>query len=225
MQEKFTNKAGDFIRYHKKFTIWPGIKLATSINQPYMGWLVGNGANINFWRDTWPTEIPLREYIETPQSLWKRYIARLSAFINSDGWDIPTDIRTFLLALGINGMAIPCNPQEADKRIWKPDSYGKFTVRNAYETIRKKENTTRSAVVQNSFWELLMPNEAKLCCDGSSIGNPGTAGIGVVFRDSKGAVLGALSKAIGISTSFLAKILAILTGIQKAVEEVGIIYG
>ncbi|KAF6168078.1 hypothetical protein GIB67_011463 [Kingdonia uniflora] len=47
-QAKFTNKAGDFIRYHKKSSIWQGIKLAACINRPYMGWLVGNGANINF---------------------------------------------------------------------------------------------------------------------------------------------------------------------------------
>ncbi|KAF6175514.1 hypothetical protein GIB67_022004, partial [Kingdonia uniflora] len=66
---KLTNKAGDFIRYHKKSTIWPSIKLAVSINRPYIGWLVGNGANIDFWRDTWPTEIPLREYTEMSQSL------------------------------------------------------------------------------------------------------------------------------------------------------------
>ncbi|KAF6141446.1 hypothetical protein GIB67_021262 [Kingdonia uniflora] len=71
--------------------------------------------------------------------------------------------------------------------------------------------------VQNSFWKLPMPNEVKLCCDGPSIGNPGTAGIGVVFQDSEGAVLGALSKAIGISTSFVAEILTIITWILKAV--------
>ncbi|KAF6161562.1 hypothetical protein GIB67_009441 [Kingdonia uniflora] len=141
MHTNFTNIAGDFIRYHKKSTIWPGINLAASINRPYIRWLVGNGANIDFWRDTWATEIPLREYNEIPQSLWKRCIAQLSDFINSNGWDIPTDIRILLLALAINVLEIPCNPQEADKRIWKPDSYGNFTVINAYETIRKKSNT------------------------------------------------------------------------------------
>ncbi|KAF6137093.1 hypothetical protein GIB67_030857 [Kingdonia uniflora] len=146
MQAKFTNKAGDVIRYHKKSTIWPVIKLAASINRPFMG----------------------------------------CDFINSDGWDIPSDIRILLLALGINVVEIPCNPREEDKRIWKPDRYGKFTVQNAYETL--------------------------------SIGNQGDAGICVVFRDSEGAVLGTLSKAIGISTSFVAEILAMLTGIQKAID-------
>ncbi|KAF6176119.1 hypothetical protein GIB67_000213 [Kingdonia uniflora] len=141
MHAKFTNKVGDVIRFHKKSTIWPGIKLAANINRPYMGWLVGNGANIEFWRDTWATRIPLREYIEMPQSLWKRCIVRVRDFINSEGWDIPTNIRILLLALGINVIEIPCNPQKADKRIWKPDSYEKFTVRNTYETIRKKTNT------------------------------------------------------------------------------------
>ncbi|KAF6152725.1 hypothetical protein GIB67_021385 [Kingdonia uniflora] len=58
MHAKFTNKTGDFIRYHKKSTIWLGIKLAASINRPYMEWLVGNGATIDFWRDTLATEIP-----------------------------------------------------------------------------------------------------------------------------------------------------------------------
>ncbi|KAF6167804.1 hypothetical protein GIB67_027582 [Kingdonia uniflora] len=123
-------------------SIWPGIKLAASINRPYMGWLVGNGANIDFWRDTWATEIPLREYIEMPQSLWKICTTRLRNLINSNGWDIPTNIRILLLALGINVLEIPCNPREVDKRIWKPDSYENFTVRNPYETIRKKRNTT-----------------------------------------------------------------------------------
>ncbi|KAF6154850.1 hypothetical protein GIB67_033879 [Kingdonia uniflora] len=69
MYAKFTNKIGDFIRYHKKSPIWPSIKLAASINRPYMGWLVGNGAAINFWRDTWATKIPVQEYIEMPQSM------------------------------------------------------------------------------------------------------------------------------------------------------------
>ncbi|KAF6152092.1 hypothetical protein GIB67_031414 [Kingdonia uniflora] len=74
-----------------------------------------------------------------------------------------------------------------------------------------------SAGAQSSFWELPMPNDVKLCCDGSSIGNPGAAGIGVVFRDSEGDILGAFSKAIGTSTSFVAEIFEILTVIQKAV--------
>ncbi|KAF6170625.1 hypothetical protein GIB67_020187 [Kingdonia uniflora] len=99
---KFTSITGDFIRYHKKSTIWPGIKLAASINRPYMGWLVGNGDNIDFWRDTWAMEILRREYIEMPQSLWKRCTTRLSDFINSNGWDIPTDIRILLSTLRIN---------------------------------------------------------------------------------------------------------------------------
>ncbi|KAF6141410.1 hypothetical protein GIB67_021226, partial [Kingdonia uniflora] len=45
----------------------------------------------------------------------------------------------------------------------------------------------------------------------------GAAGIGVVFQDNEGAVLGEYSKAIGIATSFIAEIKVILTGIPKAV--------
>ncbi|KAF6172167.1 hypothetical protein GIB67_003859 [Kingdonia uniflora] len=62
-----------------------------------------------------------------------------------------------------------------------------------------------------------MPNKVKIRCDGSSIGNLGATGIGVVFQDSEGAILGEFNKAIGISTCFVAEILVILTGIQKVV--------
>ncbi|KAF6136012.1 hypothetical protein GIB67_006904 [Kingdonia uniflora] len=46
----------------------------------------------------------------------------------------------------------------------------------------------------------------------------GNAGIGVVYRDDKGVVLIALSKAIGVTPNFMAEVQAILDGLPKAVE-------
>ncbi|KAF6168730.1 hypothetical protein GIB67_013112 [Kingdonia uniflora] len=112
-------------------------------------WIIGDESNIDFWRDIWATEVPLRELMDLPKNLWKNCTTKLSTFINRDGWNIPEDIKMWLLAMGIN---------------------------------------------------------------------TGYAGIGVVYRDDKKVVLGALSKAIGVTTNYMAEIQAILDGLQKAVE-------
>ncbi|KAF6147578.1 hypothetical protein GIB67_035335, partial [Kingdonia uniflora] len=52
---KFSTKSRDNIRYHKPSTIWPGIQTGASLSKPYIGWLIGNGKKIDFWRDTWAT--------------------------------------------------------------------------------------------------------------------------------------------------------------------------
>ncbi|KAF6176483.1 hypothetical protein GIB67_001244 [Kingdonia uniflora] len=71
MKPKFYTKQGDTIKNHKLTTVWPRIKAAAKILRPRIGWIIGNGSKIDFWRDTWATDIPLREYIDLPQQLWK----------------------------------------------------------------------------------------------------------------------------------------------------------
>ncbi|KAF6168049.1 hypothetical protein GIB67_011434 [Kingdonia uniflora] len=56
---KFYSKSGDRIKYHKSSSIWSGIKFAEPIAKLFIGWIIGNGKMINFWRDTWATSIPL----------------------------------------------------------------------------------------------------------------------------------------------------------------------
>ncbi|KAF6143456.1 hypothetical protein GIB67_029625 [Kingdonia uniflora] len=59
MYAKFYTKSGDKIKYHKRSSVWPGIKFAEPINKPFIGWIIRNGKKIYFWRDTWATSIPL----------------------------------------------------------------------------------------------------------------------------------------------------------------------
>ncbi|KAF6168507.1 hypothetical protein GIB67_015054 [Kingdonia uniflora] len=89
---KFHTKCGDRIKYHKSSSVWPGIKFAEPITKPFIGWIIGNGKKIDFWRDTWATSIPLREHIDLPNHLWKLCTAKVSDFIILDGWNFPTDI-------------------------------------------------------------------------------------------------------------------------------------
>ncbi|KAF6135131.1 hypothetical protein GIB67_040442, partial [Kingdonia uniflora] len=137
---KFSTKSGDPIRYNKISTLWTGIKTGAALSKPYIGWLIGNGTNINFWRDTWAKDIPLMEYIDLPRLMWKNCKAKLSTFINSQGWNFPSDIM-LLLALGINLQQLQCNPNTQDTMIWKPDLQGDFTAKSAFDALRRREET------------------------------------------------------------------------------------
>ncbi|KAF6139902.1 hypothetical protein GIB67_009749 [Kingdonia uniflora] len=63
--------SGDLIRYHKPSTIWKGIQAGAILSKPHISWLIGNGTQIDFWRDTWVIDIPIMEYIDFPSHLWK----------------------------------------------------------------------------------------------------------------------------------------------------------
>ncbi|KAF6173572.1 hypothetical protein GIB67_022931 [Kingdonia uniflora] len=91
-------------------SVWPGIKFAETINKSFIGWIIGNGKKIDFWRDSWATCTPLREHIDLLNHLWKFCTAKVSDFIQHDGWNVPLDISLALLAMGIYITSIPCNP-------------------------------------------------------------------------------------------------------------------
>ncbi|XP_026377694.1 uncharacterized protein LOC113271990 [Papaver somniferum] len=55
-------------------------------------------------------------------------------------------------------------------------------------------------------------------CDGSSFGNPGAAGFGVVVRDHVCQVLGVLSGGIGIGTNYIAEVYVVVCAAELAVE-------
>ncbi|KAF6162984.1 hypothetical protein GIB67_021133 [Kingdonia uniflora] len=138
---KFYTKSGEKIKYHKRSSVWPRIKFAEPINKPFIGWIIGNGKKINFWRDTWATSISLREHIDLPNHLWKLCKAKVSDFINRDGWNFPTDISLALLAMGISISSITYNPNSDDLQNWNPDIHGNFSVKNAFESTRNRIDT------------------------------------------------------------------------------------
>ncbi|KAF6138324.1 hypothetical protein GIB67_001553 [Kingdonia uniflora] len=66
---KFHTKSGERIKCHQSSSVWLGIKFVGTINKPFIGWIMGNGKKINFWRDSWETCTPLREHIDLPNNL------------------------------------------------------------------------------------------------------------------------------------------------------------
>ncbi|KAF6149936.1 hypothetical protein GIB67_008657 [Kingdonia uniflora] len=116
--------------------------MGATLLKPYIGWVIGNGQQIDFWRDTWVINIPIIEYIKLPRHLWIKCKTRLNNFISTHSW-IPSDIRLLLLALGIDLQHIQCNANKKDGMVWKPDLHGEFTTKNAFDTFRRREDTTR----------------------------------------------------------------------------------
>ena len=58
--------------------------------------------------------------------------------------------------------------------------------------------------------------KATLHTDGGARGNPGPAGIGVVLKDTSGAVIGEIAQGIGVATNNVAEYKALLAGLELA---------
>ncbi|KAF6146872.1 hypothetical protein GIB67_018525 [Kingdonia uniflora] len=63
MNAKYKSRNAEVITYYNNSSIWRGIQAAEHLESQHMEWVIGNGKKINFWRDCWATDIPLREYI------------------------------------------------------------------------------------------------------------------------------------------------------------------
>ncbi|XP_026450542.1 uncharacterized protein LOC113350619 [Papaver somniferum] len=72
--------------------------------------------------------------------------------------------------------------------------------------------------VKDCYWFPHSISYTMFCCDGSSFGNPGTTGYGVVIRDHLSQVIGVLSGGIGIATNYIAKNYPILGVVELAGE-------
>lgn len=67
---------------------------------------------------------------------------------------------------------------------------------------------------------LTLPSTPKIliCCDGNSKGNPGASGYGFVARNFAGKMLIAVAGGIGIATTLIAEILAVVSAGEWAVQ-------
>ncbi|KAF6137179.1 hypothetical protein GIB67_030943 [Kingdonia uniflora] len=197
-RSKFSTKSGDTIQYHKPSTIWSGIQTGAVILKPYIGWLICDGKEINFWRDTWATKILLMDNIWKVRNKWKYDCFKLH--LHTSMLHIQTDIAD-TAHLSKNTM----NNTIQDLKIIK--------------ALNIQCRPRQGSIIESCRWELPAPNKIKICYDGLALGNPGNAGIGIIYRDNKGDVMGTYSKAIGHTTNYIAKIMANISKLQRAVTK------
>ena len=62
-------------------------------------------------------------------------------------------------------------------------------------------------------------NEIRVFIDGAARGNPGPAGLGVVFEDGQGRVLGRIRRYLGRATNNVAEYQALLEALREAIQK------
>ncbi|KAF6135091.1 hypothetical protein GIB67_040402 [Kingdonia uniflora] len=68
--------------------------------------------------------------------------------------------------------------------------------------------------VASYFWELPNHGEIKINTDGAARGNPGKGGIGCIFRDREGKILGSFVQGLGLVSNYTAECKAIIKGVD-----------
>ncbi|XP_026383314.1 uncharacterized protein LOC113278781 [Papaver somniferum] len=71
--------------------------------------------------------------------------------------------------------------------------------------------------ITECYWKSPTSGYTLFCCDGSSFGNPGSAGFGIIARDNEFQVIGTLIGGLCITTNFIAEVYAILCALEWAV--------
>lgn len=81
-------KKQTLISYHISSSIWSSFKHKHSEVNSNSSWLLGNGADINFWSDTWCGE-PLISALDIHPSIHQNLQSTVNLFINNARWNIP----------------------------------------------------------------------------------------------------------------------------------------
>ncbi|KAF6153978.1 hypothetical protein GIB67_037682, partial [Kingdonia uniflora] len=82
--------------------------------------------------------------------------------------------------------------------------------------LGKAVHASKHPLVKSYFWKLPRIGEIKINTDGAANRNPGKGGIGCIFCDCSGNVMGTLSKVLGLVTNFMAECEAIIHEVEYA---------
>ncbi|KAL5716607.1 hypothetical protein ACHQM5_009747 [Ranunculus cassubicifolius] len=136
LRAKFKSKKGKWIEYHKSSSIWKGLKVVLPKMNEFTTWQVGNGESLNIWRDPWTGCAAVADRLQGIQ--WQNLEAKVSSLIRNNQWHFPPQISVIFEKLGIDLHRVLPPMGGPDTLIWKPTQDGSFSVKSAYEAIRKK---------------------------------------------------------------------------------------
>jgi len=119
---------------HFKSSIWPGVREFLSVVNENTVWIIGNGSNINLWRDNW-MGTPLITLFNVPSSRFPTLDDKLDSIIDRGKWQIPKPLIDFpTVAENALKIILPVTPL-ADRRIWKNAADGVLSAKLAYHTL------------------------------------------------------------------------------------------
>ncbi|KAF6162880.1 hypothetical protein GIB67_021029 [Kingdonia uniflora] len=138
MRVKFIAKAGNFSTITKGFSIWAGVRGALKDVSAHSGWVIGDGDCIDLWRDNWCSPLSLKDMINDDAIPWSDLKAKVSYIITEGKWSIPNNLQLIFDRFGVDIHTIKINHHKPDRRVWKPDLIGNFSVKGAFDSIQNK---------------------------------------------------------------------------------------
>jgi len=129
------------IKHHIFSSFWSGIKPEFSkvIENSY--WLVGDGGNINFWKDAWCGD-PIQERLQLSNNDIQPFPLLVKDYISNGQWCIPNDIASQYpnLLFIVMQVIIPIEATE-DRLVWKHNSHGDLSLADSYAFIKQPSVT------------------------------------------------------------------------------------
>lgn len=82
-------KNNKMVSYNVKSPIWSALRNCFDSVMSNVSWIIGDGLNINFWKDRWIFE-PLVDILRIPSFLHDSLQAKMKDFIYNQSWALPS---------------------------------------------------------------------------------------------------------------------------------------
>ncbi|XP_026417308.1 uncharacterized protein LOC113312787 [Papaver somniferum] len=149
--------------------LWRSIYSGLEVVQQHIRWLVSCGTKINIWLDVWVIGLNSPPVPVVGSSSFNNFTFVCDLFVpGTRQWDINI-VNTLFSQDCVNlilNMRVPNTG--TDKMIWMPDRKGKFTVKNAYNTICSSDVDTIVAGssiptdVWKNLWKFRVPHRVHI---------------------------------------------------------------
>ncbi|OVA03982.1 Ribonuclease H domain [Macleaya cordata] len=135
LKAKFASLKGEWIKYHKKSSIWPGIKWVKNHIDENSFHVIGNGNDVSLWHDAWCSNSSIAHMLNVDNSRFA-LTSKVSDIIKDGRWVLPTELCSILNRVGVNPNLLPTISENKDQRIWKLTSNGEFSVPSCMDLVR-----------------------------------------------------------------------------------------
>ncbi|XP_026428417.1 uncharacterized protein LOC113324314 [Papaver somniferum] len=263
VRAKYKYKNGEWTKYHKESTIWPGLKWVISEVQEGSRWIVGDGEDISvkdlIHNGKWCVPEAMMQYFDISElpvlvggkdrRIWskdkvgnftvsnatemirKKYSVKawtqqvwqhcIHPYTSTNLWKIlkgacATEESNFDEFLSLAKSKSPvvkeensqmCKGRQFQNEGQNVGEYVGLTYSVAFWHLRSKSEIYK---IETTFLSFPSQNQTLICCHGTSKGNPGLARISFVARNHYGEHMGSASGGLGISTNYLAEVMALI---------------
>jgi len=119
------------IQHHIYSSIWSSIKHEFNTIKENSTWLLGNGADINFWNDNW-CRAPLSDTLNIPTLISQHLSSSVMDNIHNGQWILPPQLQQMFPSLNlVHNVVIPI-AESHDQLLWKHSKFGDLSLKDAY---------------------------------------------------------------------------------------------